>query len=145
MLLYGFDSLFLHVDQFHKLSVALDTAIRHCFLVARNASVRNVLYFVGCVPMLDERKFKLIKSWCSNSEVISLCARKRSTDAYKILVLSIMFIVTCLVIERHKTFDFICLPCWRKLKSHILFCILYLCIINLLSFRMISAAYIISK
>ena len=38
---------------------------------------------VGSMPMnimLDERKVKLVESYLNSSEVISLCARKRSTD-----------------------------------------------------------------
>ena len=52
-------SLSLHVDQVHKLWMALNLAIRRCFHIARNVSVRSLLYFVGSMPlkmMLDERK-----------------------------------------------------------------------------------------
>ena len=85
ILLYGVDSLSLHVDQVHKLSVALNLAIRprRYFQMARNESVRSLLYIVGSMPvnmMFDERKVKLVKSCLNSSEVISLCARIRSTD-----------------------------------------------------------------
>ena len=82
-LLYGVDSLSLRVDQVHKLSVALNLAIRRCFHLAKNVSVRNLLYFVGCMPMkmlLDERIVKLVKSCFNGSEVLRLCARIRSAD-----------------------------------------------------------------
>ena len=45
----------------HLLSVALNLAITRCFQMARNESVRSLLYFVGRMPMnmmLDERKVK---------------------------------------------------------------------------------------
>ena len=45
--------------------------------------MRNLLYFVGTMPMnmiLYECKVELIKICLSSSEVISLCARIRSTD-----------------------------------------------------------------
>ena len=32
------------------------------------------------MPMLDERKVEIVKSYLSASEAISLCARIRSTD-----------------------------------------------------------------
>ena len=38
ILLYRVDSLSLHTDQVHKLSVALNMAIKRCFHVARYAS-----------------------------------------------------------------------------------------------------------
>ena len=83
IVLYGVDSLSLHVGQVHKLSVALNLAIRHSFHMARNVSVRSLLYFVGSMPMnmmLYERKVnKLVKSCLNSSEVISLCVRMRST------------------------------------------------------------------
>ena len=51
ILLYGVDSLLLHVDQVRKQSVALNLAIRRCFNMARNVSVCSLLYFVGSMPM----------------------------------------------------------------------------------------------
>ena len=45
----------------HLLSAALNLAITRCFHMARNESVRSLLYFVGRMPMnmmLDERKVK---------------------------------------------------------------------------------------
>ena len=74
ILLCEVDSISLQVDQAHKLSVALNLAIRRCFHLARNVSVRSLLYFVGSMPMnmmLDERKVKLVKSCLNSSEVIS--------------------------------------------------------------------------
>ena len=65
ILLYEVDSFSLHVDQMHKLSVALNLVIRRCFHMARNVSMRNLLYFVGSMPMnmmSDVRKVKLVKS-----------------------------------------------------------------------------------
>ena len=47
--------------------------------MARNVSVRSLLYFVGSMSMnmmLDERKVKLVKSCWNGSEVISLCAAR---------------------------------------------------------------------
>ena len=83
ILLYGVDSLSLHVDLVHKLSMALNLAIRLCFNMARNVSLRSLLYSVRSMPMymmLDVRKVKLVKSCLNSSEVISLRARIRSTD-----------------------------------------------------------------
>ena len=82
--LYGVDSFSLQVGQVYKLSVALNQAIRRCFHMARNMSVRSLLYFVGSMPMnimLNERKIKLVKSCLNSSEVISLCAKVRSTGS----------------------------------------------------------------
>ena len=83
ILLYGLDLLSLHVDQVHKLSMALNLAIRCCFHIARNVSVCSLLYFVGSMLMnimLDEHKVKLVKSCLNNSEEISLCARLQLTE-----------------------------------------------------------------
>ena len=51
ILLYGVDALSLHDDQVHKLSVALNLAIRPCFHLARNVSVRSLLYLVESMLM----------------------------------------------------------------------------------------------
>ena len=83
ILSYGVYFLSLHVVQVHKLPLAVNLAIRHCVHKARNVSMRSLLYFVGSMPInttLDERKVKLVKSCLNSSEVISLCARKRSTE-----------------------------------------------------------------
>ena len=74
----------------HKFTLAtiisipgLRLANRHCFHMARNVSVRRVLYFGGSMPMntmLHERKIKLIKNCLNSSEVVSLSARIRSAD-----------------------------------------------------------------
>ena len=94
ILLYGVDYLLLHVDQVQKLSVALNLAIRRCFHMAKNVSVRSYLHFVGNIPMnnmrLDERKVKLVNSCVNSSEVISLCARvRRQIKVFYILIISI--------------------------------------------------------
>ena len=63
--------------------MALNLVIRRCLHMARNESVRCLLYFAGSMlmnMMLDERKVKLVKSSLSSREVISFCARIRSTD-----------------------------------------------------------------
>ena len=67
----------------NNLSVALNIAAWRCFHIARNISVRNVLYFVGSMPeqmLLDERKVKLIKSCLGSGEILRLCARMSLED-----------------------------------------------------------------
>ena len=83
ILLHGVDSLSLHIEQVHKLSLALNLAIRRCFHMAKNVNVRSLLYFVRSMPMnmmLDECKVKLVKSCLNIRKVISLCTRIRSID-----------------------------------------------------------------
>ena len=46
ILFYGVDSLSLRVDQVHKLSVALNLAIRGCFHMARNVFMRSLLHLL---------------------------------------------------------------------------------------------------
>ena len=140
ILLYGVDSLSLHVDQEHKLSVALNLAIRRCFHIARHVSVGSLLYFVGSMPMnemLDERKVKLVKSCLNSSEVTSLCARIRSTDN-RFLDICHKYDVHCglsIMIEYHKTLHLICMLCCKRMANcnvfYSVFYILCLCIIDL--------------
>ena len=47
ILLYRVDFLSLHVDQVHKLLVVLNLAVRRCFHMARNVSVRSLLIKYG--------------------------------------------------------------------------------------------------
>ena len=80
--------------------------------MARNMSERNLYYFVKIMSMnmmLDKRKVKLIRSYLSRSEVIGLS--KFVCKIYDRLIqlsidilLSVMFIVRCLVIEFHKLY-----------------------------------------
>ena len=72
------ESVYLYPEQVNNLSVALNIAVRRCFHIARSISVRNVLYFVGSMPVqmfLDERKVKLVKSCLGSGDVLRLCAR----------------------------------------------------------------------
>ena len=84
VLLYGIDSLTLKPSHVHKLSVAYNTAVRRCFNLSRFTSVRNVLYFMNCLPigiMLDMRKVLLLMSCIqSSSELVRLCGWMRSDD-----------------------------------------------------------------
>ena len=83
LLLYGIDSLCLNVKGVHKLSVALNTAVRRCFKLSNFTSVRNVLYFFNTLLLkllLDERKIMLCKSCLSSSGILRLCGLLRSND-----------------------------------------------------------------
>ena len=77
VLLYGLESVYIYPEQTNNLPVVLNIAVKRCFHIARNISIRNVLYFVGSMPeqmLLDERKVQFIKS-LGSGDVLRLCAR----------------------------------------------------------------------
>jgi exonuclease III len=84
ILLYGIDSLSLKPCHVHKLSVAYNIAVRRCFNFSRSTSVRNVLFFMNCLPIgltMDLRKMLLLKSCIeSTSELVRLCGLIRYND-----------------------------------------------------------------
>jgi hypothetical protein len=99
ILLYGIDTFCSYANQVHELSVALNTAVRRCFNIARNVSVRNLLYFLGSmhVQKMNVRRVKLLKSCLNSCDVLRICALVRVSDdsfhfvCYKYM----MYIVTC--------------------------------------------------
>ena len=122
--------------------------------IARNVFVCSLLYFVRSMPinmMLDERKVKLVKSCLNSSEAISLCARIWSTDNSFLDIWNKydVHIVSYLVIECHITLHISCIRCWKRLANYSIFYnvfyILCLCKINLFSYKMISASYILRE
>jgi hypothetical protein len=78
ILSYGVDILSINKRQLHDMSVCYNTAIRRCFRISRFTSVRNILYFIGSMPLpmlFQEHRFLLIRDCISNcsSSVLKLC------------------------------------------------------------------------
>ena len=67
----------------HKLSVIYYIAVRRCFNISHFTSVRNVLYFLGTLPvklLLEERRLMLVKSCVFCSGVLGLCGLLSMND-----------------------------------------------------------------
>ena len=64
LLMYGIDSVILCSEQIRKLSVAYNNVVRRCFGLARFSSMRNLLYFLGSMPLnmlLECRRILIVK------------------------------------------------------------------------------------
>jgi len=83
VLMYGVDCISLSDTQVHDLSVAYNTAVRRCFGLSRFTSVRNVLFYLYCLPikmLFVQRKMLLLKSCQNSSGVLRLCACLSTLD-----------------------------------------------------------------
>ena len=83
ILFYGLDVLHLKAEQVHKLSVIYNNAVRRCFNLASNRTVRDVLHFTGCLPvkmLLDKRRILLVRECLNCPGILGLCARISSNE-----------------------------------------------------------------
>jgi hypothetical protein len=96
ILFYGVDVLQLKSEQVHKLSVVYNNAVRRCFNLPRNRTVRDILFFTGSLPVkiaLNQRRILLIKDCLRCTGIIRLCALFSSND--------IDFVNTCMEYDIH--------------------------------------------
>ena len=78
MLFYGIDSIILCAEQRRKVGVVCNNAVRRCFGLLRSTSVRNVLFYMGCMPInyvLDERRVLLMKECQQHYGVLGTLAQ----------------------------------------------------------------------
>jgi hypothetical protein len=76
-LFYGIDSVFLTIEQIHKMSVTFNTVFRRIFHMSRSTSMRLIYNFLGIKTfdcLYDERHLCLIRNCCfSSCELLRLC------------------------------------------------------------------------
>ena len=66
--MYGIDCVIACSEQIRKLSVAYDNVVRRCFGLSSFFSVRNLLNFLGSMPLymlLECRRILLVKECLS--------------------------------------------------------------------------------
>ena len=95
--MYGVDSVILCSEQIRKLSVAYNNVVWHCFGLFRFSSVRNLLYFLGSMPLnilLECRGIFLVKECLSCNDILRLRAYL-ATDHTNFNALCLKYDVHC--------------------------------------------------
>ena len=94
---YSIDSVILCSEQIRKLSVAYYNVVRRCFGLSRFSSVRNLLYFLGSMPLnmlLECRRILLVKKCLSCNGILRLLAYL-ATDHTNFNALCLKYDVLC--------------------------------------------------
>jgi hypothetical protein len=82
-LLYGVDVLRLSRQLIHRLSVTYNTAVRKCFGLSRYTSVRNVIYFMNCLPfdlISNQRRILMLRDCLAGVGLLHICALLACND-----------------------------------------------------------------
>jgi hypothetical protein len=82
-LLYGVDVLRLSRQQIHSMSVTYNTAVRKCFGLSRYTSVRNIIYFMNCLPfdlISSQRRILMLRDCLAGVGLLHICALLACND-----------------------------------------------------------------
>ena len=117
ILLYGLDSINLNTEQVRKMSVAYNIAVRCCFNLKFYTLVRNIVYYINCIPinmLLSEKRVLLVSQCLSQVVVLSLCALLESN--------CVGFSETCMKYNVHSNMSKSCVKACMK-EAFLMSCI----------------------